>query len=553
MAKLVPKIDPTTIENKGERDVACALKDTLPNTTTVYHGYLWLEREDNGPLQEGETDFVVFDPARGLLVLEVKGGTIRYEPEAMKYQRVHGPRNVENIKNPFKQARENLHALARQILDEPVFAGLDTLPFAHGYAGVFPHCGWSGPLPPDVTPEILLVENHLTDLGRAVNKALDSWRRGPAHPLSDAHVKAVETALRPAFRLIPSLAPSLEAQEEQLVRMTHEQERLLDFLGKRRRAAIRGSAGSGKTMLALAQAIRFARRGERTLLLCFNRPLADWLARHVPADLKELLEVATFHQLCGQFATRAKIKTTGEADADFWRYQAAERLDEASSLVDDAHKFDAIVVDEGQDFHEVWWAALPSVARRADYALFVFYDPVQAIYVDNATLPSDLGEPYVLSTNCRNTRRIAQECAKLVHAEADVPAGSPDGEAPTHESVTTWADVVDRTTERVRRWSVDGKLGGGRIAVLVPSNTMLDGWPAAMGGSPLVKDFPAWWQGKGVLLSTARRFKGLEADAIVLAGVPESGTSERYRTADHYVACSRAKHLLAVVHQRAAG
>ena len=85
----------------------------------------------------------------------------------------------------------------------------------------------------------------------------------------------------------------------------------------------------------------------------------------------------------------------------------------------------------------------------------------------------------------------------------------------------------------------------------MPSKTLVINFPRRLIREPamyrLVKDFDAWRAGRGVLLATHRRFKGLEADAMVLAGVPDAGSSKYYSEADDYVASSRAKHLLEVV------
>ena len=85
MAKLIPHMDISAIQNKPEREVADGLVKGLDNDCLVFHSYPWLrpERYDHGQevfLVEGEADFVIFSPDFGLLVLEVKGGDIFYDP-----------------------------------------------------------------------------------------------------------------------------------------------------------------------------------------------------------------------------------------------------------------------------------------------------------------------------------------------------------------------------------------------------------------------------------------------------------------------------------------
>ena len=80
---------------------------------------------------------------------------------------------------------------------------------------------------------------------------------------------------------------------------------------------------------------------------------------------------------------------------------------------------------------------------------------------------------------------------------------------------------------------------------MTPTN--VNKWPETFGHIRLVQEHEEWQSGNGVLLTTHRRFKGLEADAIVLAGMPTPGSTPTYSQADHYVACSRAKHLLEII------
>lgn len=67
----------------------------------------------------------------------------------------------------------------------------------------------------------------------------------------------------------------------------------------------------------------------------------------------------------------------------------------------------------------------------------------------------------------------------------------------------------------------------------------------SISGHPIVDSLSDWKEGKGILFSTVRAFKGLEADALVVMDV--SGFSPVLTQADLYVACSRAKHLLTVL------
>ena len=65
-----------------------------------------------------------------------------------------------------------------------------------------------------------------------------------------------------------------------------------------------------------------------------------------------------------------------------------------------------------------------------------------------------------------------------------------------------------------------------------------------------VTKFETWRADEGVLLSSAKRFKGLEADAVVIICVPSDAPDDLM---EQYVARSRAKHILVVVEVEVSG
>jgi hypothetical protein len=82
------------------------------------------------------------------------------------------------------------------------------------------------------------------------------------------------------------------------------------------RLRVTGTAGSGKTQLALAEFRATVEAGKRPLYVCFNRPLADHFRRIAPAGGV----ACTYHQLCDQ-----RLRHAGETP-DFTLPDAFERL-----------------------------------------------------------------------------------------------------------------------------------------------------------------------------------------------------------------------------------
>lgn len=562
MARLIPSVKPSDIANGGERLVAEALVQGLDSDVLVYHSFPWLRREEQfgrQPLRPGEADFVIIDPKLGLLVLEVKGGTIRYQPAEYRYERIHDNGWIEKIQDPFEQAKKSVFAIRDLLLMHPHFKNAMSLPFTFGSAVVFPHCLYKGSLPANAAPEFLIDAKGVQGMQVRVRRAMEAWNGGSIlREITARDLPAIHETLQPVFRITPALWRTLEVQEAKLQRLTRDQEALLGFLGSRRKGAIDGVAGSGKTILAMSQAQRFAREGLKTLLLCYNRPLADWLNEELPPIYASQISIHTFHSLCSDWCRRAGLSFPGHGPDQFWEYEAPELLEQAATILPREEKFQAVVVDEGQDFRPFWWDSLERVFQHFDSAVYyVFYDPKQNIYVEKPSVPACFGEPFFLLTNCRNTRAIAEHCAGILNIQINVHQDAPVGIQPRILTAASRAQMMALVEKQVLEWCMPGHGGmsPSRVAILTPFETddLSPDWPSDFKGIKLTKGFQHWRQGKGVLLESWRRFKGLEADALVIAGVDDSVGEHGTGAADYYVASSRAKHLLTIIKLVASG
>ena len=548
MARLFPRVEPDEIENPGERSVARCLIEQLPRSVEVFHSFNWLTRSETGTLLEGECDFILLDPEKGLLFVEVKGGSLLFDGE--KWVRRVGARRRDLNKDPFDQAHKAMYDIVG-IVKRRYPAASSELPFTHGFAVAFPDCQVSGWLPPGIDRQLILDAAILRKLPEALRRVFGSFARKDHRALYSDEVVSVREALYPKYHLVPVLWRKIEDQEERLRRLTDEQQRILDILAQQPKAAISGVAGSGKTLLALAKAQAMARQGSRTLLLCYNRPLKDWLCDSVPDEFDGNLVIDNYHGLAYDLCKAAGLPAWSPSetrDQAFWSEVVPVALDEACGKLGPEHKFDAVVVDEGQDFQDLWWESLETVfrdpANKSCY--YVFYDPNQNLFVDDPSLPDELGPPYPLPTNCRNTVRIAAHCAALVGHDNQTREDAPRGEEPEIISVATLREAVRAVGKRIRELCLRnrGGLKPSQVAVLAPASVE-ELWPKQFATIPLTRDFEEWRQDEGVLIATWGRFKGLEADAVVIIETPMR--NEARETTSRYVARSRAKHLLTVI------
>jgi hypothetical protein len=193
----------------------------------------------------------------------------------------------------------------------------------------------------------------------------------------------------------------LESLHQVIESLTNEQVRVIRQLRYLRRARISGCAGSGKTLIAAEKATRMAAAGQQVLFLCHNPLLADHVARLTAGTGVHVLDFGTWV---------ARIAMTSEPPREGWHHfeePSQGGLDCARrTLGNGPLRYDAILVDEAQDFRDEWWAVVEAALRPGDEAVFyLFHDDHQSLLPHRGHYP--IVEPHIdLSRNCRNAGRI---------------------------------------------------------------------------------------------------------------------------------------------------
>ena len=286
-------------------------------------------------------------------------------------------------------------------------------------------------------------------------------------------------------------------------------------------------------------------------MTCFNADLGDHLKAAVREfeDLPGTVDVHHFHELCsmadrdlGGVLEYPDRDAPREEKSRFWRESTAFVLLQAIAEGQlSIGPWDAIIVDEGQDFAANWWEVLEEGLREPeDGRMVVFFDDKQAIFDREPSIP-DM-EEFPLFENYRNTVAIAEKVQRLVDVELEPHPNAPEGTPPkVHQQpgpAKTQRMVGELIDKLVDRQNVDYR----QIVILTPhspSNSALEG-ADELGGHPVVHDRDDW--DDGVLHSSIGGFKGLEADVVIFVDVdPED---ERCSPNDRYVAASRAVHRL---------
>src|SRR4029078_7470148 len=117
-------------KSRAEGTVCAAVEERLADGWEVFHSVGWVSRDKEKGADDGEIDFVIAHPERGVLCLEVKGRGI--ECRHGEGFGIHdGVR--EGIRDPFAQAIDHTYAMRRKLGGMPAKGGGEVT-IGHGVA-----------------------------------------------------------------------------------------------------------------------------------------------------------------------------------------------------------------------------------------------------------------------------------------------------------------------------------------------------------------------------------------------------------------------------------
>jgi hypothetical protein len=561
VARMIPLLDEERLramQSRAEARFYAACRDQLPNDVLVIYSANWLYRDGRGRINEGEADFTLVSATFGVLAVEVKGGGVHFDPAVGAWHSVDRNGRSNPIKDPFRQASSERHALLDQIADHAKWRQFGGERFTLGHAVVFPDIQDAAPLlGPDRQRDIVGVNADLSDVADWVRRVVRFWHQPIDTPLGAKGVRVIEGILCNPIDVRPVLRAAVDQAEVHRIRLTANQAKVLRVIGGRRRAVVSGGAGTGKTLLAVEKAKQLADQGLSVLLLCYNRPLANFLAEGLRETPR--IQAQSYHQLCNQRARTAKEAGRdvlaeavqaypGTGDKQLFDLQLPFALALSAEILPE--RFDAVVVDEAQDFSDEYWLGVEMLLRDQERGHFyIFIDQNQALYSRIAVLPIE-DEPFHLTTNCRNTAPIHEAAYRFYLGDAIDPPEL-QGPAITWSSHDRDEDQADAVVRRVQQWiNVEG-IDAKDAVVLVTKRpkafyyTLLQQRPDA---GKVRWAIEVHSQRSSILLDTVARFKGLESQAVVLWLGDEVLDEELWETV--YVGITRGKSLLAVVGTR---
>ena len=482
--------------------------------------------------KDHEADLVVLSPGAGIVVVEVKGGSVWIDDG--QWWQARGAA-IPKLIDPVGQARGAKYALRDYVEDDPRWGSRRRVRWGH--AVVLPHSGLGPDFAMPDCPEWMLTCR--PDLHSVANRLRANVRNQETENrlLTDDDVGVIVEILTGRGRSQRDVVAGAAEREARADRLTQDQAMILRAATVLNRVEIRGGAGSGKTWLALEQARRLTKDGQRVALLCYSRGLAAYLRREVARWpwRERPAYVGEFHGLGHSWG--APMGTNND-DSAYWEHELPVQMVTLAEALPVRKRFDAVVIDEAQDFADAWWTAVLAMLKdETTGGIYVFSDEGQRVFARFGQPPVPL-VPLMLDHNLRNTKQIARTFDSLAPIRMQLMGG--EGPAVEfHECATGEAmDVGDDAVEAL----LDEGWSPGDVALLTTGSRHLEQSQRQSEGQD--KYWESFWDPDQVFYGHVLGFKGLERRAVVLV-LNENTLGERSRER-LYVGLSRARDQLVV-------
>lgn len=508
-----------------ELDVMERLKQSLPGNYEVFHSISWFSIH-NSHDQHGEIDIVVMSPEGNLVLLEVKAGEVILRNGEI-FKIYHGKES-----SVTRQSKLQYSAMLTRLTDAKLH------PFVTNCLVLPDYTINDADLISFPKERITSAENY-DYLGTRIQEILRSVS-------NREDVEAIRHFLMNEFRVTADLTVIKGQIGSAIQRLSDGMStwvpRITSPSGVIR---INGTAGSGKTQLALQLLNDAAVSKHKSLYVCFNRSLADYMAKIAPASA----HVTNFHELSVE-SYRRKFGDPDFSNPQIFELAAAHYIDYISTQ---APMYDLIIIDEGQDFQPDWVTCIISQLKD-DGRLYLMEDPDQRLYTRDEF---DIADAVLLicNDNFRSPHSVCQTINAFRLSSKPIEAKSPyKGDLPEFYTYPNEDALIQTTSLAIesllKRGFEIGDItvltGKGRIKSKILNADHIGRFSTRhFTGEYTVDGDPVWSSGD-LLTETIYRFKGQSAPAIVLSEIDFSEITEIERN-KLFVGLTRAQMAVAIV------
>lgn len=527
--------------DRWEREVLNQLKNQLPNEWIVVANVTWATAGEGGYVKDGQADFVVLVPNSGMVVVEVKGSReIWIDSDGRWYRSDRSGEKVLISKPPPEQAMGNMHELARVVEQK---GGWPKFPGRYSWIVAYPN-GQANQVPALFDASTLVTSRHMHELAARIRASLEKRGfEGTANQFTGAAVERVAEILTSRPFAITKADSRVDVQDDvaRIDTLTRQQFAALKGVFELPRVAVIGPAGSGKTLLAIWRLQALKDAGRRAMYVCFNTKLAETLKTRYPDCADSIVSV---DKLFSNVCPNARCS---EDATEYFRQTLPSLAFEVAEALPEESRFDAIIVDEGQDFNEFRLYALNELLKRDGGEWIIFTDRRQDLFRAGSGEAFGAEVVFQLYHNCRNTRHVNSATNNYLGEQPiDSMPGMPEGEPPTVLNCSSKETIAMRAWELAKQWSTDR--GVVILSPYVLSNSSM-AHSVKGHGLTLTENLDEMGRSGMVYFSTIRSFKGIEAPAIILidADIPSDHDRSAFRYEDLYVACTRPTARIAIL------
>jgi len=504
MATMIPE-DIGEFETEGEK----AFYKFLERVAKPDAHYLcWYTPDING----NEPDFLLYCEDVGLVIFEVKDWTLRQIEEADPHQFLLRIRDkTESRKNPLQQAHDYLNSIKDKIqkdgrLTDPDFHGNPKIPLSCGV--VFPHINkyeymekglekvigidkiffWD-----DLHPES---EICCDSSGQCFLKALKE-KFPPLFPCK-INLKEQNHLKEIIFPIVKVELPRRTREDicgegiDRLKVLDNHQEAIARKYDGGHRILV-GPSGTGMTLILVHKAAflkNYNPNIKNILFVCYNITLVNYIKRLL-SDKKVPLgengvEVLHFFELCSKIL-KQEIAYEKE-ESGYYDLIVSETL---SKIHDLNLKYDAILVDEGQDFSDDMYKVVTSLLNEKTNNLIIALDEGQNIYHRNQSW-KDLGiqakgRLHRVSYVYRCTRELHEFSSRFIGSNCGPPesigsqqnAMFPDlyeyhGPKPQIKQFKSIGEIIEFVSDKIKKLVDQGECFCSDIAILYTMKSIQD-------------------------------------------------------------------------------
>lgn len=464
---------------------------------------------------EGEADFVLLIPNKGILVIEVK------DHESVKFEQgkwVLG-RDKPVVGGPIKQAREAMYSILEYIKSKIPEASRVPISYCVWFtrtefnAAEHESIEWE-------SWQFLDVRN-LDDVQNSLDEVMDhSIRHLKSKPttqhvlptaLTDKLTEEIVSNLRPRFETILGESTLRKIRRDEMTRLIEDQFTAIDGMEENPRVIISGPAGTGKTLLALEKTRRIQIQGKKVAYLCFNTFL------QIDVASKNLdLEIWNISKLIMKLSNTESRNTSS--------IQEIEGRNPKDFQIKEI--YDALIIDEAQDiFASRYFPWLDAILKGGlkNGSWFAFGDFQSQNLYNNAFESEEIQKycnnyfRFSLRHNCRNLPNIGHLTYTLV---PNAPKWTSfrrhdDGVDPMVRFTGGAANLTKELDDAIE-YLRNQKFSLNDIIVLTPSKIAVPS--ETFSESKFADRFIPWTLGASgkIRFSTIHAFKGLESPCIIL-------------------------------------